>query len=106
MSAGDREQLIGRLARVAAPPPAHVHAQLVLHRLETALERADHAGSDAAGVPVHAHHGAEGLKPEGMGEPRQQLVRAVVVYDHLGDDPPEPGHAPPEPGRDPAAMQW
>ena len=37
-----------------------------------------HAGGDAGRVPVHPHHRAERLEPEGMGEPAQELVAAVV----------------------------
>ncbi len=72
---------------------------------QAALQRADHAGGDARGVPVHPHHRAEGLEPEGMGQAAQQLVAAVVVNDGLADHRAETCHAIAQPGRDSATMQ-
>jgi hypothetical protein len=99
------EQLLRCLSRVAPPATTHVHTELILNRSEPALERADHAGGDATGVPVHAHHGAEGLKPERVGQPREQLLRAVVMHDRLGDQPTQPRHALAQPGRHATAVQ-
>jgi len=59
-----------------AAAAADMDAELPLERPEPALERADDARGDAGGMPVHPHHGAEGLEPEGMCEPAQQLVAA------------------------------
>ena len=41
-------------------------------------------------MPVHAHDGAERLKPERDGEPAQQFVAAVVMDDGLRHDGTEP----------------
>ncbi len=41
----------------------------------------------------------------GMGEPAQELVAAVVMDDRLGDDRAQPRHALAEPGRHPAMVQ-
>ena len=76
-------QLARRLARMPAAPAADVEAELARERREPALQRADDAGRDARGVPVHAHHGAERLEPERMGEAAQQFVAPVVMHDRL-----------------------
>src|SRR5262245_54745218 len=60
----DGDELVRRLPRMLSAPAADVNAELALKRGERALERADHAGGDAGGMPVHSHHGAERLEPE------------------------------------------
>src|SRR5262245_13367476 len=50
-------------------------------------------------MPVHAHDGAEGLEPEGMGQTAQELVAAIVMDDRLGDHGAEARHALRQPGR-------
>src|SRR6185437_16744890 len=72
----DRHELAGRPARVVAAPAAHMDAELARERREAALQRADDAGGDARGMPVHAHDRAERLEPEGMRQPAQQFVAA------------------------------
>ena len=89
----DRDQLLRRLPRMLAAAAADMDAELAAQRRQPALQRADHAGGDAGGMPVHAHHGAEGLEPEGMREPAQQLVAPVVMDDRLADHGAEPRHA-------------
>jgi hypothetical protein len=37
-------------------------------------------------VPIYAHDGAKGLKPEGMRQPTQEFLAAVVMDDGLADD--------------------
>ena len=101
----DRDQLVRRLPRMPAAPAADMDAELARQRRQAALQRADHAGGDAGGMPVHAHHGAERLEPEGMGEAAQQLVAAVVMDDRLADHRAEPRHALAEPFRHAAAVQ-
>jgi hypothetical protein len=44
-------------------------------------------------MPIHSHHGAEGLKPERVGEPAQQFITAVVMHDGLRHDRAQPGHS-------------
>jgi hypothetical protein len=51
-----------------AAAAADVDPEFAGERCKAALQRADHAGSDARGVPVHPHHGAERLEPEGVGK--------------------------------------
>src|SRR6185437_8456329 len=72
----DRRELKGRLPRMPAAPAADMDAEFARQGLEASLERADDARGDARGMPVHAHDGAERLKPERMGEAAQQLVAA------------------------------
>ena len=74
-------------------------------RRETALQCADHAGGDAGRMPVHAHDGAEGLEPEGMRQPPQEFIAAVVMDDGLADDGAERRHALPQPRRHAAAVE-
>jgi hypothetical protein len=71
-----------------------------------ALEGADHAGGDARRMPVHPHHGAEGLEPEWMGQPAQQLVTPIFDDDCLDDDRAQAGHAFAQPFWYAPAMQW
>jgi hypothetical protein len=56
-------------------------------------------------MPVHPHHRAEGLKPEWMREPAQELVSPVLVHDRLADHRPEPRHSVGEPLRDVPVVQ-
>jgi hypothetical protein len=101
----DLQELVRRLARVPAATAANVNAELMMQRLQPALERADHARRDARGMPVHAHDAAEGLEPEGMREPAQQLFAAVVMHDGLADHRAKAAHAVGQPFRHLAAMQ-
>src|SRR3954465_11062596 len=101
----DGDQLLRRLARVLAAPPAHVNAKLGAQRSEPALQSAEHAGGDAGGVPVHPHHGAERLEPERMREAPQEIVAPIVMYDRLRDHRAEPRHARSQPWRHTAAMK-
>jgi len=102
---GDAEQFVRGGARMPATPTADMHAEFAGQRRQATLERTDHAGGDARGVPVHAHHRAKGLEPERMRQPPQQFVAPVVVDDGLADHRAQPGHALAEPRRHTAAMQ-
>ena len=44
-------------------------------------------------MPVHAHHAAVGLEPEGIAQSRQQGRTSVVVDDRFGDRAAERNHA-------------
>src|SRR4051812_32803102 len=101
----DGDQLLRRLARMLAAPPAHMNAKLGAQRSEPALERAEHAGGDAGRVPVHPHHGAERLEPERMRKAPQEILAPVVMYDRLRDHRAEPRHARSQPWRHTAAMK-
>ncbi len=101
----DGDQLVRRLPGVPAAPAANMDAELARERCKAALQGADNARGDARRVPVHAHHGAEGLEPEGMREAAQELVAAVMMDDRLGHHRAEPGHPLGEPFRHAPAMQ-
>ena len=101
----DRDQLMRRLARVIAAAAADMDAELPGQRRQAALQRADDARGDAGGMPVHPHHRAERLEPEGMRQPAQQLVAAILEDDRLGDHRAEPGHAIAQPFRHAAAVK-
>ena len=89
----ERGQLIRRLARVLAPAAADMDAEFALQGCEPALERADYARRDAGRMSVHAHHGTEGLEPERVRQPAQELIAAVVMHDGLANDGAERRHA-------------
>lgn len=55
----EQAQFIRRPARVLSAAAADMDTEFARKRLQAALQRADHAGGDAGGVPVHSHHGAE-----------------------------------------------
>ena len=89
----NRGEFKGRLSRLLAPAAADMDSEFARQGLEASLQRADHARGYARGVPVHAHDGAERLKPERVREAAQQLVAAISVDDRLRDDGAEPAHA-------------
>ena len=101
----DQSELVRGLARLGAAAAADMQPELCRHGSQAALQRADHAGRDARGVPIHAHHGAEGLEPERMRQTAQQLVAAVVLDHRLADQRAEPGHPFAEPARHLAAVE-
>jgi hypothetical protein len=92
-------------ASPAAASSADPEAELAGARVEAALQGADHAGGDSGAVPVHPHHRAERLEPEGVGEAGEEGVAALMMDDRRGDDRAEPGHPLAEPGRHPAAVK-
>src|ERR1700733_6371647 len=49
-------QLVGGLARMLAAAAADVDTEFVRQRSQPALERANDAGGDPGGMPVHPHH--------------------------------------------------
>src|SRR5580692_1868379 len=49
----DRLQFVRGLPRMRAAPAANMQAELASERCETALQRADDAGGDAGGMPIH-----------------------------------------------------
>src|SRR3984893_9569208 len=88
-----------------AAATAHMDAEFVGERSQAALEGADDAGGDAGRMPVHAHHRAERLEPERMGEAPEQLVAAVVMDHPLAEDGPNPAHPLSQPWRDAPAVE-
>src|SRR5262249_48857004 len=93
----DCQQFTRRLTCLPAAAAAHMQPKLFLQRSQAALERAKHACGDARGVPVHSHDGSEGLEPEGMCEPPEEFLAAIVMDDGFRNDSPEAGHAVGEP---------
>ena len=82
-----------------------MNAEFARERGEAAFERPDDAGRDSRRMPIHAHHGAEGLKPERMSEPPQKFVAPVMVHDGFAQHGAKPGHPPGQPGRNTTAVQ-
>src|SRR3954468_13909262 len=89
-----------------AAAAADMDAELVLQWLQAALQRADHAGGDAGGMPIHSHHRAERLKPEWMRQPLQEFITAIVMNDGLANDGAERGHAACQPWWNTPAVKW
>jgi hypothetical protein len=89
----DGDQFVRGLSRMLAAATADVDAEFRGSRCKAALERADHTGCDPRRMPVHPHDGTEGLEPEWMREPAQQLVTAIFDDDRLDDHRPQAGHA-------------
>jgi hypothetical protein len=85
-------ELFGCIARVLAATAAHMQAEFMFKRPQSAFQCADYAGGDARGMPIHSHHCAEGLKPEGVRETAQWFVPTIVVHDRLTDDGSQPRH--------------
>ncbi len=101
----EARELVRGAPRMLAAAAADMDAELAGERAKAPLQRADHARGDAGGMPVHAHHGAEGLEPERMRQPAQEFLAAVVMHDRLADHGSERGHPAREPGRHAAAME-
>ena len=70
-----------------------MNPKLIRERNQAALQGADHARCDARGMPIHAHHRAEGLEPERVGKAAQQLVAAIMMDDRFAHHRAEAGHA-------------
>ena len=104
-SIADRDKLMRRLARVTAAAAANMDAEFSGQGCQAALQRADDAGGDAGGMPVHPHHCAERLEPKRMRQPTQQLVAAILEDDRLGDHRAQPGHAIAQPFRHAATVK-
>jgi hypothetical protein len=83
---------------MGAAATADMQAEFTGERFQAALQRPKHTRGDAGRVPVHAHDGAEGLEPEGMGKAAQKFVTAVMMNDCLGDQRAELRHAVSKPG--------
>ena len=101
----DGSKLVRRLPRMLAASATDVDAQFSRERRQAALEGADDAGGDAGRVPVHPHHRAEGLEPEGVSETAQQFVATILEDDRLADDGAQAGHAIAQPFGHPAAVK-
>ena len=99
------DQLAWRRATVLAAPAADMDPKVARDRIEPAFQRAKDARGDARQMPVHAHHRAKRLEPEGMGEPSQQLFASVFEHDRFDDYGAKAGHALPEPRWYAATMQ-
>ena len=89
----DRYKLMWRPPRMIAAPAADVDTELSRQGRQAALQRADDARGDAGGMPVHSHHCAERLEPEGMRQPAQKLIAAILEDDRLGDHRAQPSHS-------------
>jgi hypothetical protein len=78
---------------VFAAATTDMNPKLIRERNQAALQGADHARCDARGMPIHAHHRAEGLEPERVGKAAQQLVAAIMMDDRFAHHRAEAGHS-------------
>ncbi len=74
----NRAQLLRRVTRVTASPAADMDAKIPLRIGEGPLERPDRAGGNSRRMPIHAHHRAKRLEPEGVREPAKKLGAAIL----------------------------
>ena len=102
---GQFAKFVGSTARMFAAPAANVDAELGRTRSQSPLERAHDGCRDAGRMPVHAHDGAERLKPEWIAQPRKQFGLAVMVNDALANRRAERRHARRKPCGHAAAME-
>ena len=91
----DRTRTRRRFCSIALEPkgPSTHDTELSRQGRQAALQRADDARGDAGGMPVHSHHCAEGLEPEGMRQPAQKLIAAILEDNRLGDHRAQPSHS-------------
>jgi hypothetical protein len=87
--AGLRIQALQRAKLLIAPKPGFAHR---------GFQHADR-------FIIHPHYGSKRLELEGMGEPAQELVAAVVMNDGLARDRAKARHAVREPSRHMATVQ-
>src|SRR5436853_4666030 len=64
----DPRKLFRGAPRMFAASAAYMDPELFFERRKATLQGPDHAGGDPGGMPIHPHHRAERLKPEGMRE--------------------------------------
>jgi hypothetical protein len=88
-----------------APAAANIQPQLLRPGIQSALQRAHDGGRNAGGVPIHAHHRAQGLKPKGVAEAGQHLASAVLVQDGFNNSRAKQRHTGGEPGGDMAPVE-
>jgi hypothetical protein len=99
---------VPRMARGEQGPGGPFHRALGAGagRHRTRLVTDARGSASSAPTRSSAHHGTEGLEPEGMREAAQELIAAVVVHDGLADDGAETRHALAQPCRHATAMEW
>src|ERR1700752_1801572 len=56
-------------------------------------------------MPVHSHHRAQRLEPEGIAQPREKSRGAIILDDGFGDSRTQFGHSFGKPLRHAAAME-
>src|SRR5512146_3237391 len=96
VSAGHRRdaaEVVGGSAGLCATAAADIDSEFVASIGKASLQCAHHRGGYAGRVPVHAHHGAERLEPEGITEAREKFRRAVVVEDGFDNRGAEGSHS-------------
>jgi hypothetical protein len=96
---------VRRVAREPAATAANIDAEIICARLKAALQGSHNGCCDARRVPVHAHHSAERLKPEGVAQAREEERCAVVLDDGFGDGDAQFGHPLGKPLRNAAAVK-
>lgn len=95
----------GRVTRVTTATSADVNTEFVRAGIEATLEGSHDRRCDARGVPIHAHNGTEGLKPERITEAGEELGGAVMVDYCFRDGGTELLHALGKPRRHASAVE-
>ena len=71
--AGERDELVGGAAGVAAAASADGEAEFGEAGVQATFQGSEDGGGNAGGVPVHAHDSAKGLEPEGIAEAGEEF---------------------------------
>ncbi len=105
----------GVLRECLPRPPQTCSPSSFCERRQPPLQRADHRRGDAARMPVHAHHGAERLEPERIGEPaagtrrghiRRTIASAITAPSFAMRPASHSGTRPPWSGRSALPARW
>src|SRR5690349_10145461 len=90
---------------MAAATSAYRNSQFRKTLIQPTFQCSHHRSRYSRGMPVHAHHASESLKPEGIAKPGKKFGSSIGYYDVLGYRRSEHGHTVCEPGGHTTAMQ-
>src|SRR5690348_13325397 len=102
---GKGPKLIRSAARLLASSSANINSQFMCTRIQPTFQRSHHRRCDAGGVPVHAHHASERLKPHRVADAGQKLGYTVMMNNAFGNGCPELLHSDGQPCGYTPAMQ-
>jgi len=97
--------LVGRFPRYPSLPPSNEETGIPLRPQQPFFERPTDGGGQAAAMPIESQHAAEGLKPEGIGEPPQHLQGTELIDDYQAYLPRQLLHPLEKPGGCPSVMK-
>src|SRR3954451_22452759 len=90
-----------------SPAPAtDIDAKLSGFGSQSPFESPNNRCRNTRRMPIHAQYAAKRLKPEGIGQPRQQFIGSVLDNDAFGDSTTQSRHSLGKPLGHMPAMQW